>query len=620
MNKKSNTLPFSLSKSLVKENLKLYWGVPFLTFLGYFLCCIFPMMLGLRTNSIFVSEYVELTLNMKSPLPWFLVILFSLMAALRMTSYIHNPNACLSFVSQPYTRGKLFGSHLLTGYLMLIIPVILVGIMYLGYYPITYDMSGFSYYTKTMVFDWVMNMIYLTTFNYGLFTLAAYLSGTAIIAFLLSGVLFFIVPVLAMTINGYLSIFITGYNKIPFILELLIEYSNPAFRGLTVSISQSNLLFYFFMGLVFILIAMVVFKYTKLERVGDSLLSNITEHIVTAVLVFEGMALFGIVAKYLGQSYFTCIIGLILGLLITFFIVKLIIDRSVNIFNKKNAVSFILCVLVGVFFTLFVIFDIGGISRRVPDIEDVASVDIKNMVESISSNVDIDLHEGDSINEILESNEFYCNDKDLIEKIVVLHKLILDKKNYIDNNEFDRNHDAYRRAIDYEETEHGQGLYCDTISFEYKLKNGVEFSRLYNVKLNDEIIQAISDIVSSESYKEQYKIPESVRKSINSMIFSPYLLDDNADEEVTPTLFDKKKINHILDICEKKALSYDYSKIANGEFAAGSYLGGMELFPKKPFNDEDYYRPIGYISVKDNDVEILEYLKSIKSDFIFDSK
>lgn len=619
MNNKSKNLPFSLSKNLIAENFKLYWTTPFLTFLGYFFVFIFPIMLGIKENASTILDYTRFTLYMSSPLPWVLATIFSLMTALRMTNYIHKPNTCLAFVSQPYSRGKLFGSHVFTGYLMLIIPILIISLMYLGYYPTLHSFNLYGQIDKMLIFKWMVYMLTLTTFNYGLFTLASYLAGNTIISFLLSGVMYFIVPVVCLTIDGYASTFIVGHYKTPEFVTTLIQRANPVFSIISDDTFRVSPLYFFILGIIFILLAMIVFRYTKLEKVGDSLLSNVTEHIVVVLLVFEGMAISGIVANYLGKSIFSCIIGLLAGLFFTFFIVKLIIDRSLKIVTKKNGILLGSCLIICFLFTLFFVFDITGASKKIPSVDSIQGIDVNNLVQSVGSKIEINddalLSDDEKENKLNKAytpdpNSFYIKDDvELIKNVVSLHKLII-QKDYIINNNYVYDN-SYTSIQNYEKNNDDGFIPYETITLDYKLKNGATFSRRYEVKLDKEMIDAIDKVVSSKGYQEQFRISDKIREAVKCITFSITRLKNGNTVEGVVNITDRKKINEIFDLCEKNITNINYKNILKEDYEIGAWLKSGEIYAAIPKDSKEPINPIGYISIYDTDKDFIKYLNSI---------
>ena len=178
-----------VSSALIRENFKLCWYVPALAFLLYFFAGIFPIILNLSDMGS-IARYVNSSLNNYNVVYPLYMAGIPLVAAMLMMSFFHKPAKALALHAQPYSRSKLFNSHVVSGWLMCIIPVVLTALLYLVFMRETliYSTSelvmdslfvtgepvtdSHNIYTVGAVMMWLASSIGIMTFFYGMYILA----------------------------------------------------------------------------------------------------------------------------------------------------------------------------------------------------------------------------------------------------------------------------------------------------------------------------------------------------------------------------------------------------------------------------------------------------------------
>lgn len=122
---------FSLSKALITENLKMYWYLPALSFIAYFMAGIFPLIMdsSLRTDPN--RTYLEDSLNNMNVFFCLLLVAVPLIAAVTMMGYFHKPAQAMTIHAQPFSRNRIYCSQTLTGWLLCVLPVAAMTLLYL---------------------------------------------------------------------------------------------------------------------------------------------------------------------------------------------------------------------------------------------------------------------------------------------------------------------------------------------------------------------------------------------------------------------------------------------------------------------------------------------------------
>ena len=101
-------LQLGLSKALIKENYKLYWYLPVLSFIAYFMAGIFPLIMNPHYLTDPNHWYLEDCLMNWNVAFVALLIAAPLVGSIVMMHYLHSPNYAIAIHAQPFSRSKIF--------------------------------------------------------------------------------------------------------------------------------------------------------------------------------------------------------------------------------------------------------------------------------------------------------------------------------------------------------------------------------------------------------------------------------------------------------------------------------------------------------------------------------
>lgn len=514
---------FALSAPVIMENFKLSWYIPVLTMIAFFTGTILPIITNLPNLEPYDKFQVSQILNLQNALFWLGMIGIPLVASVVMMNYSHVQAKAVTLSAQPFSRHRLFNSHLVSGWLMFMIPLIITGILLIpfinpvnavaDYGSIYYDMNGEAIYSKAeytdiltikSIFMWLFCMTAVMTFFYGLFCFAGSITGTSTMHVLLSGLLFMIVAIVYSLIDKYCTAFIPGFMGLPSWMEELVCKSNPAVEILAygdAGIAPKVALLFLAEGVLLIVLSAILHGALKFERIGDSIPFRITEEIITVLLVFIGMSMFGFFFNAINGSKAFFVLGVIIGIAVTFFIVKVIIARSVKVFNRSNLISLIACFVLAAVFCLFTVFDITGYATKMPDESRIQSVEAVDVVDGYS-----EYTFSSAIRESIEWPTEVPMDSQLAGSIYDLQKYVIDNQLYdMPDNNLNRYNILWSGPID--ETNE---IPFVALNFTYKLNSGNYYQRHYNVLVTDELVDKLSVIVDSDEYKELVQIPDEL--------------------------------------------------------------------------------------------------------------
>lgn len=497
---------FALSPALIIENFRMYWYIPALSLVLYFFGGIFPIVVNY--DDLYKISYT-ISNNFQN-LSWVflpLIIFVPLVAACVMMSFFHKGNRAFALHSQPYSKSRLFNSQIFTGWLMCVLPLIVMSLLYLllmkevtpdassSLYKVSdYSLATENVYTAGAVLGWLGDSLVIVTFFYGMFVFAGSLVGTGVMQLLISGVFFMIVPAMIFIINAFCETFLLGYVGMSDFMETLMLDANPVFRiisGWGDSPGLALEMKYLAAAVIMLCLARFAYGKAKLEKVGDSMIFRATDEILTYLITFIGMTTFGsILYGITNDKRSMLILGMVVGGLVTFLIVKIVIARSIKVFNKKNLASLCIYILIAALFTGFTVFDLAGFAKRLPGEDKIESVKLETSTFwYASSSTYMYTTDGTGV----PASPVYSTDPEVIAAMLELEK-------YIVENDL-----ASKDAVTMEDSASDDAqLIRENATFEYKLKNGGNFKRGYYFILDEESKALINRIACSDDWKSLF--------------------------------------------------------------------------------------------------------------------
>ena len=349
--------------------------------------------------------------------------LYGILSAQLLFGELFNSRLCNALHAMPVTRGARFGSHILAGIAFAWIPNLLTSLLMI-------PSLGHLWYTA---FLWlaVCNLQYL--FFFGVAVFGAMCTGSRFAMVLVYGIVNFLALVIYWFVGTvYLPMMPgvelneSGLNLFCPMLQLL-EENDYFFLSVSPSkdyIDSVNATFggfgeswpYLFIiagvGVAALATALLMYRRRKMESAGDFIAVKwISPIFLVLYTLCAGafLAIFGSIFGGEGYLFFLC-----LGLIIGVFTGKMLIERTIRVFRKKNfllAGIFVVALLVSL---IPVQGDWFGIVSYVPEAEDVEYVDVRggNLVrQELTDQKDIELVcqiHGYAIENLDHENEFNC--------------------------------------------------------------------------------------------------------------------------------------------------------------------------------------------------------------------
>jgi len=543
---KSETSFFS--KTIIKEDLKRFWGIGALYFLALlFTGPIYIFMIN-SNNLDRVNYTIEKFLDIyKSGFELVYAVAVPIILATLIFRYLQLKNSSGMTHSFPFTRTMLLNSHIVSGLVILTLPILINLLIMLIAYTNLYTGTEI---VLTDVYRWffITLLLNFTVFLMTVFT--GMISGVSFVQAMLSLIFLFLPLGLTGLVLATLDRILFGFVADNTILENFAMNVIPLTNGFNGGNTDPLLIIWYLMLLAILFFASR-FLYIKrnLENATDPIAFNILKPLFKYGFTFCTMILGGLYFSEMAKDnqiwlYFGFFIGALLGYIIS----EMIVQKSIWVFNRLiGLVPFI--VASGLLLTIMEL-DLTGYEKHLPDLDKVESAYFGYSINSKTFKQDSRLfHKKDNFIPIKELHRLIVNNKEAIDK----------RHNFITRN----------------------------IAIGYKYSNGDTLMRKYTVPQSFiEDNPYIKKIYESEEYK-----------IINNGIFRVNLskvdyVDINAryvDRQVKLT--DKNEINELINVIQKDILNQTYEEMTSNREGWAS-IRIMYTDDTKELHDKLYYNKI----------------------------
>ena len=495
------------------------WGMA--SFLG----SLFPLALlmnfirygGLAGGSVDHLEFTYLYYNAAAYAVPILSLLYAILCAMMVWSYLYNARSVGLLHSLPIRREGLFLTNFLAGLTMMLIPYVVAGALCVLVSILVGAFDPVGLMTTILI------VLGNSFFYFSTATLAAFITGNL---FALPAI-YFLLHFVAVLVDALSGVFSNGFifglsNDYTGALEWLcptvslsrgirvnaafdhiVEQGDGYSRSALSSVEIEGLWLlgaYVLAGAALLVLAWLLYRRRRSESAGDVVAVNCLKPVfrygITALgAAIGGFALYEIFWRDFqsGRYYelLPMLVCMLVAAAISYCAVSMLLERSLKIFRtswKGLLVTAIGCTVV----CCVLRFDLLGIAQRMPDLSDVE---------------EISLYAADN-SYILSSGE----EDALMGQVMALHQAILADKDYV----MDNAQDTWRALSEDEDTA------LTDISLRYRLKNGRTMYRSYDLLLTKDRMDQegtydalLDQLVNSEAMKAQRLHVDDPRYNIN---------------------------------------------------------------------------------------------------------
>lgn len=494
--------PF-FSKELIYNNIKRFWWISVLFVLALFL--VSPLVT--LTNGSDVMPKSGYNIRFSDIFNGTIIFLFTVpvFIGVMVFRYIQNSKAMVMMHSMPYNRLRLYVNNIISGLILLIIPILLnaafLSVIELGNLGGTYFKEGII--LKYLGVSLLASVsLYFWTVFVGMFTGSsiAQIIFTYILNFLIAGLSLVVQYLLQGVLYGFVmneEICLKFLKISPIVQIMLLRNYSPEYSLTHFLVIDSIIC------AVALILGYFVYKYRNLEDAGDVIsgkyIKPFFKYGVTVCVMLVG----GLYVREIFSFDKVNVFIYLLFALIGYVVAEMLIRKSFKILDSYK--GFLVFAFVFIIILLGLNADLFGYEKYVPSLDVVKSVSIDSSPDFAAST--------------LESPKYgilYENSN--IENVINLHKKLIEDKN-----------------INLTEK-----VYTDTIYINYEMLDGRVVKRGYEVE-RDKYSEFINKIHDSKEYIVSTNAIFDYRASdVLSMEISSTLLKNDID------IVDKNEIEDIL--------------------------------------------------------------------------
>ena len=377
-------------------------------------------------------------------------MIYAGLAAQLLFGDLFNSRLCNALHAMPMRRETWFAAHIISGFLYSVVPHAIAMLLILP------RLGEFWF----LAFVWMLAMALGFLFFFGLAVFSVFCTGnrfamTAVYAILnfLSLIAWWFVatiyePVLfGVSIKGdWFSLFCPVVKLCS--LNQFVIFKHQQYQGLG---DWSYLIILAVLGVALLGASLLMYRRRALESAGDFMAVRPLAPVFSVVYTLCVGAVFAMFGQLFGDGY---LLFLFIGIAVGYFTGQMLLQRSLRVFKAAAFGKLALLAVLLVASVFLVRWDPAGITRWVPQENQVEKVTISNTPTFYEYN----------------ASTITLREPEEIEKVLQAHQSILDNRDREDDGNW------------------------QTIAFRYYLKDGTVRERNYTVRLTDEAVRLLSSL------------------------------------------------------------------------------------------------------------------------------
>ncbi len=473
--------------------------------IGYLICwtVAVPVILAMQLtdeHNLDMKTYLDVAAFLGHLLTAGAVVTFvyGIIVAMAVWSYLYNARSVSLMHALPIRRSGLFLTNYVSGLLFIIVPHLIVAFLTL----IVSAMAGAA--APGMTLTWFLGMSAMGIFFYSFATFIAMFTGHILALPVFYGIYNFLVIVLYFTIESFIGPFLYGINGVGLGGETIVEWLTPVIKllsGVFITTSYEGILdadssvafnklqdvtlyggelflIYAVVGILLAVLSYAVYRTHKSETAGDVVCVGwakvVFRYGVALTAAFTiGQGLYHLLIPY-GDVHNVAVelICMILVGVLGFVIAVMLLNKTFHVI-RKSARGSVICTAAILLVFVASYFDVFGITKYIPEADDVQSVSLSVGAYNYS--------------------EAVLKEPENMEKVVELHRYLVDHRKDIQNSDW---------RWELGEEIDGQ------ITLRYVMKDGSSVARSYRMMITkadfeneDSASSKLKHIVDTKEYR-----------------------------------------------------------------------------------------------------------------------
>lgn len=374
---------------------------------AWVLYSVFMLMLMLSFSGGDTGVYFASALADMTHLTGGVGLVYALLNAQLLFGDLYNSRMCNALHAMPIRRQTWFSTHVISGLAFCVIPNCVFALLFLL-------LCGPVWQAPLL---WLAVSVLQYMFFFGVAVLSAYCVGNRFAMALVYGIVNFVSLIVYWLVASLYEPLLYGITVSDEIFSLLcpavqligndyfyVEYEvsntgNAVFQGISMGTGWFYLLISKLLGAGATVLAMVLYRRRNLESAGDFMAVKRTGPVFLVLYTLcAGACCHGFFSLFWGEENYGF---LVLGLAIGFFTGLMLLNRTVRVFRRKNILAFVGLLAVFIVTLVLTALDPLGITRWVPNADQVQSVQISTGAGSYKTGDEDGLRDREDIDKIL---------------------------------------------------------------------------------------------------------------------------------------------------------------------------------------------------------------------------
>lgn len=509
------------NSGLIKQDIKQHGWLGIVYLIGLIFAV--PLQLIMLNNAdsrrmVDLKTFFEMAMEIQA----FFVFTIPILAGIFLFRYLQTKESVDMMHSLPIKRESLYMNHILSGFLLLIIPVwltvvITAIVMNVIELPNTLTTSDLLW--------WGLIFSVFTFLTFIISVFSGMITGMSIAQGILTGIFLFLPVGLVSLVSYHLNIFLYGYSE-SFITGSRIDKLSPVIRIADIRFgdpfSSTELVVYLLLILLFAVFSYLLYKYRHLEAATQTIAFWQMRPIFKYGVGFCTLLVVGAYfASAQNHENGWLIFGYIVGATIGFYGAEMVLQKTWRIFSMKILKEFIGYTVVVVLLFVIVKTDAIGFETKVPSSDEIQGIYFGDSAYQLRD-------------QMTNNKDIFSNDKNYIDNIRELHEYIASEQPSDDN--------AY-------------SFFNRSMVIAYKLKNEDLLVREYVLPI-DELDRYMKPVMEAPQYKyDRYNL-QKLEESVDRITITP-----SAPTSKRVVIADPQEIKELKQILKTEILNETYEEM-----------------------------------------------------------